>query len=853
MLVAQTTMSRQFTFQGLTGSFWFWATVLTCIAAVGLIFMLLRYERQLVPAKVGNTLLALRILVVGVLLFTFLQPVATWVTQRDKSGRIVVSIDVSRSMETSDTYAGKGELLRWAKALEMIGNENIDERLDGWIEAYENDREPKWVDESEAAAASRRAELAELRKQNVEEVIEAVRKMPRRQIAQKLLTGTQSPLIDQLSEIGEVEVRVFASRSESVDDTALGELVDRNADTLIPGSTDITESALKTNSTSMSKVIGNVVLTDGQHNAGRDPVEAAQRLGTLRTPVLPVMIGSQERPRDLSIISVDYPQVVFKKDTPVLKARIAADGFRGEEIVVNLEHEDGTIETTTAVVPPAGVGPAIVDVDFPLEAEEVGRKEFTLKTEVRPKETRDDNNDREIAFKVVEDKSRVLVVEGDARWEFRFIDNALARDDRIELHHVLFEQPYLGVLETTFFPKKLELPEDPSDISDSPLAELDLMIIGDVTPERFPEAAWQAVETFVRDEGGTVVLMAGKDSFPVRHRSESVLRLLPMRNLRIADLTQGQVDLPPEERGFHFRLTPEGERQSMLQFDTDPPTNREIWNGLPGHFWGLLGEARPGATVYAAAHASHDASLAEERENAVMVHQYYGFGQVLWVGIDSTWRWRHRIGDKYHHRFWGQLARWAAENKASAGNEFVRLSLDQSQIEIGEDGIVRARWQKKFLDDNPKMRAFVEIRRQPDNGGPPFARVELTGVEDQPLSMQTRLADLPVGSWQVKLVAENADLGADDLTTAIYVLDSNTTELSDLAANRELLTQIAEASGGELLLPDTIGRLVEILKPPEEEAETRDESTLWDHWLVLLAFFALLTVEWTIRKLNGLP
>ena len=43
------------------------------------------------------------------------------------------------------------------------------------------------------------------------------------------------------------------------------------------------------------------------------------------------------------------------------------------------------------------------------------------------------------------------------------------------------------------------------------------------------------------------------------------------------------------------------------------------------------------------------------------------------------------------------------------------------------------------------------------------------------------------------------------------------------------------------------------LQHGQEEAETRDESTLWDHWLVLLAFFALLTVEWTIRKLNGLP
>lgn len=853
MLVAQTTLTRQFTFQGLTGSIWFWATVLTCVAAVALIVMLLRYERHLVPARVGNSLLALRLLVVAVLLFTFLQPVTTWVTRRNRSGRIIVSIDVSRSMETSDTYAGKGELLRWARALEMIGNENIDGRLDRWIEAYENGEEPEWVDESEAAAASRRAELAALRKQNVEEVIEAVRSMPRRQIAQRLLTGTQTPLLERLREIGEVEVRMFASRSEAIDESALGELLEQNADTLLPGSTDITESTLKTKSTRMSKVIGTVVLTDGQHNAGRDPVEAAGRLGTLGTPVIPVMIGSQERPRDLSIISLDYPQVVFRKDTPLLKARIAADGFRGEEIVVNLEHENGTIETTTALVPPAGIGPAIVDVEFPLEADEVGRRQFTLRTEVQPKETRDDNNEREFAFRVVEDKSRVLVVEGEARWEFRFIDNALARDERIQLSHVLFEQPYTGVLPTTFFPGTLELPDDPADISGSPLSEIDLMVIGDVTPERFPEAAWQAVETFVRDEGGTLVLMAGKESFPVRHRSNSVLRLLPMRHLRIVDLADGQVDLPPEQRGFHIRLTPEGERQSMLQFDMDLPTNRRIWSGLPGHFWGLLGEARPGATVFAAAQSSHDTSLQEERQNAVIVHQYYGFGQVLWVGIDSTWRWRHRVGDRYHHRFWGQLARWAAENKASAGNEFVRLSLDKSQIEIGEDGIVRARWQKSFLENNPKMRAFVEVRRQPDDGQPPIARVELTDVEGQPLSMLARLSGLPVGSWKLRLVAENADLGADDLSTGLYVHDSNSTELSDLAANRNLLTQIAEASGGELLLPDSIGRLPEILKPPGEAADSRNESTLWDHWLVLLVFFALLTTEWTIRKLNGLP
>ena len=35
-------------------------------------------------------------------------------------------------------------------------------------------------------------------------------------------------------------------------------------------------------------------------------------------------------------------------------------------------------------------------------------------------------------------------------------------------------------------------------------------------------------------------------------------------------------------------------------------------------------------------------------------------GKVLFVGLDSTWRWRYKAGDTYHHRFWGQLVTdWA--------------------------------------------------------------------------------------------------------------------------------------------------------------------------------------------------
>jgi hypothetical protein len=326
-----------------------------------------------------------------------------------------------------------------------------------------------------------------------------------------------------------------------------------------------------------------------------------------------------------------------------------------------------------------------------------------------------------------------------------------------------------------------------------------------------------------------------------------------MTNLREIDLAQSGTDASPVERGFRLKLTPDADRHAMFQFDTDVFENRRIWSLLPGHTWGLTGTARPGATVLATAHRADEPSLESERDSAMIVHQHYGFGQVLWIGIDSTWRWRHRVGDKYHHRFWAQLARWAARNKTSAGNDFVRLLLPSSSLTVGDDALFEVRWQKRFLDLNPDLKASIEIYRESDiPREKPFSRIDLQPVDGTPLLFQARAIGLPSGTWTAKVAVENANLGSE-VSTSLYVSDPLTGELSDLSANRDLLTQLAEVSGGELILPDKVHRIVELLQRPEESAQSREETTLWDHWVFLLLFFALLTTEWVVRKLNGLP
>lgn len=849
-------MARQWHFilQGLASSGWFWFCLLVCAAATVCIALLLRYERQLVSRRVGLTLLTLRMSVLLLLFLTFLQPVLTWELDRDKAGRILVCLDQSASMDTVDQSASKAELLRWARGLELVGGAEMEQHIEDWIASYEKNEEPLWVRPEDASSEQERSRLAAVRKELIEQKIEAVRGMKRREIVERLLLGTSRKVLDELHQIGQVELRTFAGQTQSLDAAALTATLKEPASaTLLPQQTSLQAAMEADQSSETSALTGIVLLTDGRHNTGRDPLDAATRAGTLHVPVFPVMIGSEFRPKDISILSIEAPQVVFQNDSPVIRARLAAEGYRSENLTILLKRPDGTDDTQTVRVPSEAQGGPYVEVEFTLPAAEPGTHEFSVRTDVRPDELRPDNNQRSFVVQVVDDKARVLLVDGEARWEFRFIEAALGRDERVELSRVLFNQPYMGLLPATFFPRQLNLPARPEDLERSPLSRTDLIIVGDVAPAEFDDVAWDVMEYFVRETGGTLVLIGGPAHMPQQHHSEAFQRLLPVTHLRPVNLTIGTEDQRPDERGFGLRLTPEGEKQTWLQFDADSIENRTIWSRLPGHFRGLPGVARPGSTVLATAFSPAEVALADERSNAIIVHSYYGFGQVVWLGIDSTWRWRYRVGDQYHHRFWGQLARWAAQSKASAGNEHVRLSLDRTQVEAGDEVIIRTRWQQLYLDQNPGLEAAVEIRAEADDGtGRPQAVVELKPQEGRPSIREGRALNLPAGTWTLKLVTRNAPLKSD-VTASLLVTEPLTGELSELSANRELLSRIAEVSSGRFLLPDQLHELPALLRKPEDSASTREETSLWDHWTMLVLFFSLLTTEWAIRKLNGLP
>lgn len=844
-------MDQHFGFQGLHQTGWLVASLFALAISTALIWVLYRYERQLVDRPIGWTLLGLRLTVLAVILFVFLQPVLSWSVRREQQGRIAVAIDLSESMKTKDEHASLAEKLRWARALGMIGGRGNADQLERWISEAAQGQEPEWVTAEEEPDLERRAQLSESRRINIEELAKSLDDLSRLELSHRLLTGTDTPLLSELQELTQLELQLFAGKAEGVNSELLSSAIDQPPHLVEPQSSNLS-AALQQASADQesSQLLGIILLTDGRDNSQNDPLNQSIRLGLMQVPVYPVMVGSEHRPKDLSISSLEYPQTAFKDDKVVLQAVVNTSGFEGLPIEVELRSE-GEETVKKSVVADGHSSLA----EFELDSSETGRREYSVVIPEKEGETRDDNNEKTFAMTVVDDTVRVLLIEGEGRWEFRFIDNAFTRDERVEIEKVVFEQPYLGVLEDTFFPRRLDLPGNVNDIANSPFAEKDLVILGDVGPEFLRPEFFQLLEQFVSEAGGTLVITAGKNDMPLGYNNPILDKLLPVRDLAPVDI-QGKGGIgSPEERGFRLVMSPEGEGESFLQFAADPIVNRQIWQSLPGFTWGLLGNAKPGATVLAAAsNPKSIPELDELRRNAVIVHQYYGFGQVLWIGIDSTWRWRYRNGDRYHHRFWGQLGRWAARNRSSAGNQFIRFGPVRTDITQGEDTTIKARFSQPYLREFPDSEAKAEIYRLGDDDERElFTTVELLAHPARPLSFEGRAVSLPAGRYRLSLVVENADARAGNLEAPLYVQEQTTLELSDLSANRELLMQMANLSHGEFYMPDQIPELITKIRDPLKDRAIREEVELWDHWWLLLIVFGLLTTEWVTRKLNGLP
>jgi hypothetical protein len=359
-------------------------------------------------------------------------------------------------------------------------------------------------------------------------------------------------------------------------------------------------------------------------------------------------------------------------------------------------------------------------------------------------------------------------------------------------------------------------------------------------------------------------VLAGKRAMPLAFLaaaadSDPLRKLLPIES-------GGVVQAPA---GFPVVPTAEGKLANFLRLEPAAEDSDRRWAALPPHFWGVVGKVKPAATALATYRPEGEAAPADPgawaKDHALIARQNYGFGRVLFVGLDSTWRWRFKTGDTYHHRFWGQVIRWAAsDTPLLTGNEFVRFGPRKPVVEQGSEVDIGVRFSERARTLPPNASAAVRVVRtrdgQPDE---PAGQMNLQRMEARPREIQAKLRDLPPGRYVAEMVIpdladqllgpSSPDGKAVPLRAPFTVSPRPSTELTDLATNVPLLEEIAAKCGGKVFTAENAGELAELLAQRTAVREYRAETKLWQAWPTLVSFLALLTLEWLARKWAGLP
>lgn len=821
-----------------------WGWTLTIAAAVGtalgLFLTLRKYETRLVSPTVSRTLLVLRVILLTLLVVVLLQPVLTRQWDIERRSRLVVAVDVSRSMDTSDRHAAPEEMLRWGQALGMLGNASTAAMLEEWAQAYASGNTPDFGNGDR--------QLGRVRQEQLDGVFAEIARMPRTEFVRRLLLASPNDLLKQLSEIQPVDLRAFGGEELTISAQQIPDLLKSDRLEIRPGATDAAQvlSSVVAESDGVT-VEGIVLFTDGRQTESADFESEVRRLQQLQIPVYTVPIGSRLLPRDLSIAALEYPETVFLDDTAEVRATVTSTGYSGEDVVVVLTRDGVPVDERRVTV-----AADYFDVTFAIAADEAGSFSYGIETEVRPGELREDNNTKDFTVSVVDNKSRVMLVEGDPRWEFRYLKGALERDKRVDLSVILLNPPYLQLLNRPFIDN--EFPDTESVRQQ--LSQADILILGDIPPDTIPDASWQAIEEAVSEDGLTLLFVPGKQHLPHQHSSQVLRDLLPVTDTQqqVAERLERTL---PNARQSAFRLSPTPSAADLTLFRlTTPGEERGMTlEQLPGHPWAYTGQAKPGATVWANLKLP---TRQLSKELPGVVHQYYGFGQTVWLGVDSTWRWRRRAGDRWHHRFWGQVVRWAAQNKAAAGNDQIRFSLSDVVVEESESVSASVRWDPKLVGQLADAQVSIVITPQPDpqDDEEPAAPQTIPLVASQS-APERYAADLPLlsaGTYDVRVEVDDNELTLDqEIASELIVQQKISTELANVSCNRELLQQIAEGSEGSLLEPWDLASLPDLVRPEEMSTTEIKTESLWDKWPVLALFFVVLSLEWVVRKLNGLP
>ena len=587
-----------------------------------------------------------------------------------------------------------------------------------------------------------------------------------------------------------------------------------------------------------------LVISDFDQNSGPAPAAAAKRLGV---PVFTLGVG----PRTAADLAIDHLQTdpkMKKAEQSTVSVTLRQQELGGKTVSVRVTARPIDDEGDGGVAHPIDVGEKTVTLEratetleFPFTPEVTGRFLFTAEVEPIDGETNAENNRAEREVTIIDDFLRLLFVEHEPTWEWRFVKEVFHRDKLVGMRgfRTFLRSSDPAVRESNeLFVTNLTLPR-------SEFFKYDVIFLGDYPGAQLSTRFCEMVKEFVGQFGGGLVVMAGPRFGPGELADTPLADMLPVvvdPDARLRD-----------EREFEPALTPFADQYDFMKLGRNAGENRVAWQNLGRLPWYQpVKRVDTTATTVLAQHPTEMCVDGKTPQPLVAIRKY-GRGEVVYIGFNEMWRLRRKHGERHYRQFWAQMIHRLGLSHALGSQKRFVVRTDRQQYQADDKVLLSVEaYDKDFErlseDDVPDKTLQAEFVR-PGRGSDGTSNVSNLAIAQTKLGLFE--AQIPVfepGEYRVKV----SDPVTSEISEVNFRVASVSVERRSAVRNFSEQQRIAIETGGKSYELDTVGSLLKDFDPPRLTETTVEIEPLWSSWLWFGAVVLLMLGEWFARKIVNL-
>jgi len=570
---------------------------------------------------------------------------------------------------------------------------------------------------------------------------------------------------------------------------------------------------------------GVVLLTDGAENSGGFDGSVMQALKRSRIPVHPVGFGLDRMDDDVELMEAELPSRSLPQSRLAATVTLRQAGFAGK--TARVEIMDGAKKLGSRDIVLGEDGAAQREV-IPFQAGTAGARTIEVSVTQIGGETNQENNKRRRLLLVENRKPRILYIEGEPRWELKFIRRALEEDANVDIVSILRTTQNKYYRQGIKDPKELEQ-GFPATVDE--LFAYEGLIIGCMEAAAFTPSQQSLIREFVDRRGGGLLFLGGRNSL-----SDGGWNRTPIADLTPVALLDRKTTFRRESA--KVELSPAGRDSLITRLEDVPDKNVARWKLMPALAdYQETGGAKPGAVVLIEAKAAG-------RSLPLLSVQNYGRGRVALLASGGTWKWQmlQDSKDQTHETFWRQMARFLVESTPGRS----QLALDSSNYSDRKK--VKARFTVRDRNYLPAPDAQVELRLIAPSGT--STALSVTPETGDPGVFQTEFEAAEKGTYVLEGITrdDSGEIGRDVVN---FLREDGIEENFRTEQNRDLLERLARETGGRYWKPSQTGGVAEAISLSDAGISVKETRDLWDAPAALLLLAGLKTASWLLRRKWG--